>query len=103
VDRALALAPSTLNFVLSPGALAFPSDLSSSPNPEIENVQAADFSPKDSELAIVRYVPERTMCQVEYPVGKVIYRAAAINDVRFSPDGHYLAFMTHDQAGDDRG
>jgi eukaryotic-like serine/threonine-protein kinase len=27
----------------------------------------------------------------------------AVNDLRFSPDGNYLAFITHDNAGDDRG
>jgi hypothetical protein len=43
------------------------------------------------------------MCQVEYPIGKVLYREHAIEDLRFSPDGKYLAFLAHGNVFDDRG
>ena len=102
-EIAVALAPVKINLVLTPGTLARTTDLSITPKPEIENVQAADFTPDGSALAIVRYLPERQMCQLEYPLGKVLYRNTSLNDLRFSPDGRYLAFVTHDAAGDDRG
>ncbi len=51
----------------------------------------------------MRFVPAEQMCQLEYPIGKVLHRARAIDNLRFSPDGDYLAFITHDNPGDDRG
>ena len=43
------------------------------------------------------------MCQLEYPIGKVLYREKLIDDVRFSPNGKYLAFIAHTNPSDDRG
>jgi hypothetical protein len=43
------------------------------------------------------------MCQVEYPIGKLLYRERAVNDLRFSPNGKYLAFIAHSNPSDDRG
>jgi Tol biopolymer transport system component len=43
------------------------------------------------------------MCQLEYPVGKVLFRERLIDDLRFSPNGKYLAFITHSEPSDDRG
>jgi eukaryotic-like serine/threonine-protein kinase len=40
---------------------------------------------------------------VEFPIGKVLYRAPLVDNLRFSPDGRYLAFIRHDNPGDDRG
>jgi WD40 repeat protein len=40
---------------------------------------------------------------VEYPIGKVLYRHRFIADLRFSPDGKYLAMISHDNPYDDRG
>jgi dipeptidyl aminopeptidase/acylaminoacyl peptidase len=102
-EMALALASTQIAPFLAPGTLARSSDNSSAPKPEIENIQAADFAPDGSALAIVRYVTADQMCQVEFPIGKVLHRAAAVNDLRFSPDGRYLAFISHDNPGDDRG
>ncbi len=102
-EIAVALAPVDVAAFLSPGTLARTSDSSSAPKPEIENVQAADFTPDGSELAIVRYVPGEFTCHVEYPPGKVLYHERAIDNLRFSPDGKYLAFITHGNPGDDRG
>jgi dipeptidyl aminopeptidase/acylaminoacyl peptidase len=102
-DLAVALAPMDITTLLSPGNLARTSVGSGAPKPEIENVQAADFAPGDSNLAIVRFVPADFMCQVEYPVGKVLHRERLIDNLRFSPDGRYLAFITHENNTDDRG
>jgi eukaryotic-like serine/threonine-protein kinase len=102
-ELAVALEPVGIRPLLAPGTLGRSSDGNAAPKPEIENVQAADFTPDGSELAIVRFVPAEQMCQLEFPIGKVLHRDRAVNDLRFSPDGKYLAFITHDNAGDDRG
>jgi len=102
-ELAVALAPNGVTQFLLPGTLARTTQLSGAPKPEIENIQAADFTPDGSELAIVRYLPDDRMCQLEYPIGKVLHRAANIDALRFSPDGRYLALITHDNADDDRG
>lgn len=102
-EIAVALNPRVVSSLLSPGELARTYADNGAPKPEIEDVQAADFTPDGSALAIVRYVAGEQMCQLEYPIGKVLHRERAINDVRFSPSGKYLAFITHDNASDDRG
>jgi eukaryotic-like serine/threonine-protein kinase len=102
-ELAVALAPKRFSVLLYPGTLARTTDVSATPRPEIENVQAADFNPRNSELAIVRFVPEKLACQLEYPIGKVLHTNGEIDDLRFSPDGRYLAFITHVDTGDDRG
>jgi Tol biopolymer transport system component len=76
---------------------------SGAPKPEIENIEAADYAPDGSALAIVRYLPDKPLCQLEYPIGHVLYRDQAITNLRFSPNGHYLAFITHSDQSDDRG
>jgi len=101
-ELAVALAPQALTTLLAPGNLARTTG-SSAPKPEIENIQAADFTPDGSALAIVRYVPTEYRCQLEYPIGKVIFREKLIDDVRFSPNGRYLAFIAHTNPSDDRG
>ena len=75
----------------------------SAPKPEIENALAADFTTDGSPLAIVRYVPADLIRQLEYPIGQVLYREKLIDDVRFSPNGKYLAFNAHTNSSDDRG
>jgi serine/threonine protein kinase/WD40 repeat protein len=102
-ELAIALSPTDVATFLSPGSLARTDAGGNAPKPEIEDVEAADFTPDGSALAIVRYVPADVMCQLEYPIGKVLYRASALNNLRFSPDGRYLAFIAHDNASDDRG
>jgi len=102
-ELAVALGPEDVGALLSPGNLARTFADNGAPKPLIANVQAADFHPDGSALAIVRWVPADQMSQVEYPIGKVIYRDHAIKDIRFSPDGRYLAFTAHDTIYDDRG
>jgi len=99
---AVALAPKAVATLLRPGTLAHVAQ-DTAPRPEIENIQAADFTPDGASLAIVRFLPAPFRCQLEYPVGKVLYSAQAIESVRFSPDGKYLAFDVHADAYDDRG
>ena len=101
-ELAVALTPQLISTLLAPGNLARTTG-SSAPKPEIENIQAADFTPDGSALAIVRYVPADFKCQLEYPIGKVLYRERLIDDVRFSANGKYLAFISHTNPSDDRG
>ena len=102
-EVAVALAPHVVTSLLSPGTLARATGGSGAPKPEIENVVAADYTPDGSALAIVRYVPDKALCQVEYPIGKVLYSASAIGDLRFSPNGKLIAFIAHANPFDDRG
>ncbi len=102
-ELAIALSPTDIATFMSAGSLARTDAGSNAPKPEIANVVAADFTPDGSALAIVRYTPADGMCQLEYPIGKVLHRASLIDNLRFSPDGRYLAFITHDNNSDDRG
>jgi serine/threonine protein kinase/Tol biopolymer transport system component len=101
-ELAVVMAPTEIANFLAPGMLARTTG-DSAPKPEIENVQAADFNPDGSALAIVRYVPSELICQLEYPIGHVLYREKLIDDLRFSPNGKYLAFNAHTNPSDDRG
>jgi eukaryotic-like serine/threonine-protein kinase len=102
-EFAVALAPTQITTLIEPGTLARTSDLSGAPKPEVENIVAADYTPDGSGLAIVRYLPSDYVCQVEFPIGKVLFREQGVGDLRFSPDGRYLAFITYENPSDDRG
>ena len=102
-ELAVALAPRTITSLLTMGNLARTFGDNGAPKPEIENVGAADFPPQGSGLAIVRWLPGDKVCQLEYPIGKTLYRQNAINDLRFSHSGKYLAFIAHENPYDDRG
>jgi eukaryotic-like serine/threonine-protein kinase len=102
-ELAVSLSPEEITTVLTPGDLARASNTGGAPKAEIANVQTADYSPGSSDLAIVRFVPDEQMCQLEFPIGKVLYRDRALNELRFSPNGKYLAFIAHGDPGDDRG
>jgi hypothetical protein len=102
-EMAVALSPREVTPLIFPGNLARTSSTSGAPKPEIENVQAADYARDGAALAIVRFLPDEVMCQIEYPIGKVLYRERALNDLRFSPNGKYLAFIAHSNPVDDRG
>ena len=102
-EVAVALNPRVVPyFFVRPGTLAR-SNGSFAPKPEIENIEAADYAPDGSALAIIRYLPDKVLCQVEYPIGHVLYTDPWVDDLRFSPNGKYLAFITHSNPSDDRG
>lgn len=102
-ELALSLSPVEITTVVTPGDLARASNTGGAPKAEIANVQSADYSPGSSDFAIVRFLPDELMCQLEFPIGKVLYRDRSLNELRFSPDGKYLAFIAHHDPGDDRG
>ncbi len=74
------------------------------PREIMNDVAEADWSPDGSNLAVVRYATPSGQ-QLEYPVGKVLYRTAEgfIGNIRRSPKGDRIAFLDHPQAGDDQG
>jgi Tol biopolymer transport system component len=103
-ELAIALAPrkSGGNFLV-PGTLARGLMAGGAPKAEIENVTEADYAPDGKSLAIVRSVPDQRITQLEFPIGTVLYKSPLLSDLRFSPDGKYLAAIEHSSAGDDRG
>ncbi|MGH9576605.1 MAG: protein kinase domain-containing protein, partial [Terriglobales bacterium] len=74
------------------------------PREILNDVAEADWSPDGANLAVVRYSPKSGQ-QLEYPVGKVLYRTAEgfIGNIRISPKGDRIAFLDHPQSGDDQG
>lgn len=66
------------------------------------NVHDADWHPSTGEIAFAREIQRRF--HLEFPAGKSIYETLGwISDIRFSPDGKYLAFFDHPDYGDDGG
>jgi eukaryotic-like serine/threonine-protein kinase len=68
-----------------------------------EDVQAADWTPDGTNLAIVRTVDGHN--RLEYPIGKVLFDAGSgwISYPRISRDGGTVAFMEHPTFPDDGG
>jgi eukaryotic-like serine/threonine-protein kinase len=96
------------HFAVSPnhfthrGTLAQVSVGADAPRDLLDNVEAADWTPKGDALAAVHVVNGQS--RIEYPIGKVLYQTAGwISNLRFSPDGDRLAFIDHNLLGDDGG
>ena len=84
------------------GTLARVPSAGGAPREILENVEAADWSPDGSKLAIVHAVNGGE--QVEYPIGNVLYKTSGwVTHLRISPDGKWLAFLSHPFWPDDRG
>jgi Tol biopolymer transport system component len=67
-----------------------------------EKIDFADWSPDGKTMAVVRETDTGT--QLEYPVGKVLYRTAGyIGNPRISPSGDAVAFLDHPLAFDNGG
>ncbi|MGH7837461.1 MAG: hypothetical protein ACREQC_06495, partial [Candidatus Binataceae bacterium] len=74
------------------------------PRPVLDSVQYADWAPDGKDFAVVRFIPEKHVYRLEYPVGNVLYETAGwISDPRFSRDGKKIAFLDHPVFGDDMG
>ncbi|HEU5454033.1 MAG TPA: protein kinase, partial [Terriglobales bacterium] len=102
-ELAVMLSPRPLSAWTSFGALARVPVSGGAPKPEIDNVVSADWTPDGTGLAIVRWLPDQRVCQLEYPIGTPLYKDGWLGDLRFSHDGRYLAFADHATAGDDMG
>jgi Tol biopolymer transport system component len=73
-----------------------------SPREILSDVTAADWFPDGTGLAVIRQVPGRS--RLEYPIGTVLAESTAyLSDVRVSPKGDFIAFMSHAFEWDDRG
>ncbi len=84
------------------GTLAQLSVGADAPRDLLDNVEAADWTPDGSALAVVHAVAGKS--RLEYPIGKVLYETAGwISDLRFSSRGDRLAFVDHPLLGDDGG
>jgi Tol biopolymer transport system component len=73
------------------GTLAVMPLAGGAPRPLLDGVQAADWSPDGSTLAVVRETGGRR--QLEYPVGTPLYTADFIGSPRVSPSGDLIAFI----------
>jgi Tol biopolymer transport system component len=72
------------------------------PREILDGVREAAWAPDGEGLAIIRTVGGKD--RLEFPAGKVLYETAGyVSDLRFSPDGQHIGFLTHPFKYDDRG
>jgi eukaryotic-like serine/threonine-protein kinase len=73
------------------------------PREILEGCFGADWTPDGQSLAVIHQIAGDTAKNnLEFPAGNVIYDPAGwISDVRFSPNGQFLAFADHVADGDD--
>jgi eukaryotic-like serine/threonine-protein kinase len=86
--------PRFIFFYLQPGTLARASLEGGVARDLLEGVDAADWSPDGSELAVARWVSDKT--RLEYPVGNTLFETdGRISSLRVSRDGAWVAFFEH--------
>ncbi|MFZ2493960.1 MAG: protein kinase [Thermoanaerobaculia bacterium] len=91
-----------VGYLRNTGTLATVPIVGGTPRPILHDVEAADWHPDGSGLAIVRTADGH--CRLEYPIGRVLHQTLGwISHPRFSPDGKSIAFLDHPFANDDRG
>ena len=72
------------------------------PREVLEDVDAADWSPDGSTIAVSHLVGGKSL--LEYPIGKVLYSTSGwISHLRVSPRGDRVAFLDHPIRNDDGG
>jgi hypothetical protein len=83
-----------------PGTLATVPLSGGSPRALLEGVEAADWSPDGSQMAVIQYTAGEYSLQ--YPIGKTLFRAPAwVSHLRISPSGERVAFENHPFGGDE--
>ncbi len=98
----LALRSRAEGFAWGYGSLAVVPGSGSAPRELLEDVSCADWSPDGKTLAVVRRIGGED--RLEMPPGHVLVKTSGFfDDVRFSPDGHRIAFTEHSVVYDDRG
>lgn len=102
-EMALAEKPRIMGSPFAPMAMLARVSLSGGAPRSIENdINFADWSPDGKEMAVVRETDQAF--QLEYPVGKVLYRTAGyISQPRIARDGSRVAFLEHAFTNDNRG
>jgi Tol biopolymer transport system component len=84
------------------GTLAEVSSLGGTPRQILADVADADWSPENSQLAVVHFSTGSQ--RLEFPIGKVLYQTQGwIGNIRFSPKGDRIAFADHPVLTDDAG
>ncbi|MGH9466825.1 MAG: hypothetical protein ACRD1Y_05665, partial [Terriglobales bacterium] len=79
-------------FDICQGTLATASLSGGAPRAVMNDVTYADFDPAGQGLAVIHV--QYPLEQVEYPIGHVLYQTAdTLTNLRFSPDGRYLALQ----------
>jgi Tol biopolymer transport system component len=71
------------------------------PRDVAERILDADWGPDGSSFAVIRV--EGGKNHIEFPIGKPLYAAVWVRNVRVSPRGDLVAFSDHPVAGDNRG
>jgi tRNA A-37 threonylcarbamoyl transferase component Bud32/Tol biopolymer transport system component len=101
-EAAIILNPSAHGAFLQSGTLAQMPLAGGAPREVLENVQAADWTPDGSELAVIHGGTPGHPNQLDLPLGTVIYQPQGwIGHIRVSPLGDLLAFIDHVPNGDD--
>ena len=89
----------------SEGTLALLPIDGGTPRPIMDGVEWADWTPDGSDLAVIRSTENAGggINVLQFPRDKTLYAPERgwVSDVRFSPDGKYLAFAQHVPSGDD--
>ncbi|HEY2796542.1 MAG TPA: hypothetical protein VGK26_01520, partial [Thermoanaerobaculia bacterium] len=69
----------------------------------MEGVQAADYAPDGSALAVLRTADGKS--RLEFPIGRTLYETASgyLSHPRVSPRGDLVAFLEHPMRGSDAG
>ena len=100
-EMALALNPHMYATFWTLGTLARSSVSGGAPRPLLERVIAADFAPDGQALAAI-IVDRTNASRLEFPIGTVRLSVPnPLGDVRVSPDGSQVAFVSHPGGGDD--
>jgi len=101
-DMAVLLGSHQIRSWIYSGTLARAALAGGAPREILDDVQWADWAPNGENLAVVRDAGGRN--RLEFPIGKVLYETVGwISHPRVSPRGDLLAFLDHDQPGDDGG
>ena len=84
------------------GTLATSPLLGGAPREVAEDIQHADYSPKNDQLAVTRDRDGKG--RLEFPIGHVLHESQGhLSFPRFSPGGDRIAFIEHPWPLDDRG
>jgi len=101
-EMAVGLNAHSFGAFMKTGTLARVPLAGGAPREILENVQAADWSPDGSELAMIHGGIPGQSNRLDFPVGTPIYEPQGwVSHVRFSPRGDALAFIDHVPNGDD--
>jgi hypothetical protein len=71
------------------------------PRDVAEHIVEGDWAPDGSSLAVIRVQGGKN--SIEFPIGKTLYTAVYVSNIRVGPRGDYVAFTDHPIVGDNRG